>query len=233
MRRTATASAVSFRDDIDCWVFDLDNTLYHASSHLFPQIDARMKRFIADALDLPPEAAFTLQKQYYHLYGTTLRGLILNHAINPDVFLDYVHDVDHSVLTPDPALASALAALPGRRLIYTNGSAQHAHNVLARLEIDALFDGVFDIRAADFIPKPHPESYRRMLDHHAVSPTKAVMFEDLARNLRPAAELGMVTVLVRSPPGTLEGPEPTEQDLTYIDFETTDLTHWLSQHCFG
>jgi putative hydrolase of the HAD superfamily len=116
--------------DIDAWVFDLDNTLYPATTNLFAQIDVRMKTFISKTLNLTLDEAFKLQKQYYHQYGTSLRGLTMHHGIDPDAFLDYVHDIDHSVLNADPRLDAVLAALPGRKLIYTNGSAYHAESTV-------------------------------------------------------------------------------------------------------
>ena len=208
------------------WVFDLDNTLYPASCSLFPQIDVRMRQFIADALHLPLDQAFTLQKRYYHVYGTTLRGLMLVHGIGPDEFLDYVHDIDCGVLAPDPRLDAALQALPGEKLIFTNGSERHARNVLERLGVGRHFSGIFDIRAAEFIPKPDAESYRRMMDRHGVDPRRAVMFEDLARNLAPAAQAGMTTVLVTDKEAS-HGPAATAADMAHVHHVTTDLAAWL------
>ncbi len=209
---------------IDSWIFDLDNTLYPASSDLFSQIDRKMKTFIAHAFDLEPSDAFKLQKQYYHEFGTTLRGLMINHDIDPDIFLSYVHDIDHSVLRPDPTLDKALKELPGRKFVYTNGSAHHATAVLDQLGIARHFAGIFDIRAGDYVPKPDPESYTDFIAHHSVTPQRAVMFEDSHKNLKPAADLGMATVFVRH---TNNEPAATE-DLSHCHFVITDLTDWLS-----
>ncbi len=211
----------------DVWVFDLDNTLYPASCSLFPQIDRRMRQFISEALHLPLDEAFRLQKRYYHQYGTTLRGLMLGHGIEPDTFLAYVHDIDCGVLDPAPALEAALAALPGRRLVYTNGSECHAVNVLERLGISRHFDGIFDIKAAGYIPKPDAESYGRMMARHDVAPTRAAMFEDIARNLLPAAQAGMTTVLVRAEAGGWQPPEG-EGPLDHVHHITDDLAAWLA-----
>src|SRR5690606_5455435 len=126
------------------------------SANLFPQIDKRMKAYIGRLLDLPPDAAFKLQKDYYWKYGTTLRGLMLNHSITPDDFLEYVHDIDHCVLSHDAALETALSQLPGRKFIYTIGSERHAIIVMVRLGFAGLFDGIFDFRASNWIPKPEP-----------------------------------------------------------------------------
>ena len=203
-------------DHVNTWVFDLDNTLYPASSSLFPQIDLRMRRFIADRLGLDLEAAFRLQKQYYRQFGTTLRGLMLVHGIEPAAFLDYVHDIDHSVLAAAPALDAALAALPGRKVIFTNGSEGHAVKVLDRLGIARHFEGIFDIVAAGHVPKPQPETYDVMVGRHGIDPRAAAMVEDIHRNLVPACAIGMTTVWVN---------EADHPDATVAAQDTTDLSH--------
>jgi putative hydrolase of the HAD superfamily len=207
------------------WVFDLDNTLYPASSSLFPQIDRRMRRYIAETLKLDLDEAFRLQKRYYRDFGTTLRGLMQVHGLEPDEFLAYVHDIDCTVLEPSPRLNAALARLPGRKFIFTNGSARHAANVLAQLDLAGQFEGVFDIKAAGYLPKPAIETYRRLLAEFEIEAKGAVMFEDLARNLAAAAELGMTTVWVRQE-GHPDGRHD-EGDLTGIDHVTDDLAGWL------
>ena len=208
---------------IEDWVFDLDNTLYPASVHLFPQIDTRMKAFISDLLKIPPDEASTLQKDYYWKYGTTLRGLMLNHSIEPDTFLEYVHDIDHSVLVPDIRLEAALAKLPGRKFIYTNGSERHAVNVLGRLGITHHFTGIFDITASRHIPKPEPAPYADLVARHDITAARAAMFEDIHRNLKPAHGLGMTTVWVRHP----ESPAKDGEDLSHCHFIIDDLVAWL------
>jgi len=207
----------------DTWIFDLDNTLYPASSNLFSQIDRRMKTFISEVLDLDLDASFKLQKKYYREYGTTLRGLMLNHDVDPDAFLDFVHDIDHTVLSPDPILGSALDVLPGRRLVYTNGSASHAKSVLEALEIIDRFEEIFDIRAGNYVPKPSPSSYQQFLQRYSFDPNRAVMFEDSAKNLEPAADMGMVTVLVTDKSILNPGP-----NLKHCHFITEDLKSWLA-----
>lgn len=223
----------SQRPDLSCiesWVFDLDNTLYPASSSLFPQIDVRMRRFIAERLKMDLDDAFRLQKRYYKEFGTTLRGLMLIHHIEPEEFLSFVHDIDCTVLEAAPRLDRALAALGGRKLIFTNGSERHAENVLARLVIARHFEGIFDIRAAGFIPKPQPECYRTMIERHAVDPRAALMVEDIHRNLVPAAAIGMTTLWVRE-----DGHPDTEVlgqdhgDLGHVHHITDDLTGWLER----
>ena len=212
--------------EIDCWVFDLDNTLYPPSCSLFPQIDDRMRAYIAATLGIPPETASVLQKRYYHEHGTTLRGLMLNHDVDPDAFLAYVHEIDCSVIAPSPRLARAIAALPGRKLVFTNGSAGHARNVLAQLDLTECFQAVFDIRASDFIPKPQPEAYGNLVRLHGLEPRRCVMFEDLARNLGPAAQLGMTTVWVRDP-RHVHWTDDGNGDAADVHYVTDDLAGWL------
>jgi putative hydrolase of the HAD superfamily len=211
---------------VDTWLFDLDNTLYPATSSLFPQIDRRMKAFIAEVLEVPPDEAYRLQKLYYHRYGTTLRGLMLEHGLEPDAFLSYVHDIDHAVLAYDRALDRALDLLPGRKLVFTNGSRRHAEKVLDRLALAHHFEDIFDIAAAGYIPKPQPETYRRLLDRLSVEAARTAFFEDSAANLKPAAAIGMTTILVRS------GPDHAPRhdaggDLSHCHHVTDDLAAWL------
>jgi len=210
---------------INTWVFDLDNTLYPATTHLFPQIDRRMKAFISDALKLSLDDAFKLQKQYYWTYGTTLRGLMLNHNIEPDGFLEYVHDIDHSVVVADPRLDAVLAALPGRKFIYTNGSERHAVNVMDRLGVARHFTSIFDIAASRYIPKPDPAAYADLVMRHGIDPRRSIMFEDIHRNLKPAADLGMMTVWVKH----AENPALPDEDLSHCHFVTDDMLDWLEK----
>jgi putative hydrolase of the HAD superfamily len=214
---------------LEAWVFDLDNTLYPATCSLFPQIDVRMRRFIADRLGLDLDSAFRLQKRYYREFGTTLRGLMLQNGIEPDEFLDYVHAIDCSVLMPCDRLRGALERLQGRRLVFTNGSERHALNVLERLRLSDLFEGIFDIRAAGYVPKPDPATYDLMVRRHGVDARAAAMFEDIPRNLKPAAAIGMTTVWVREedhPDAALVRIDPAE-DLSHVHHVTEDLAGWL------
>ena len=207
----------------ETWVFDLDNTLYPASTNLFGQIDLRMRDFIAVALDLEPEAARALQKTYFHNYGTTLRGLMEHHAVDAHAFLDYVHAVDIDALTPSPALDTALARLSGRKLIFTNASTGHARRVMRRLGVERRFDAVFDIADAGYRPKPDPAVYARLVERHRIDPLSAVMVEDIARNLEPAAALGMTTVWVRT-----ESEWGREGgDGAHVHHVADDLVAWL------
>jgi putative hydrolase of the HAD superfamily len=182
---------------VDTWVFDLDNTLYPAATDLIGQVDRRITDFVATHLKIPFAEAKLRQRRWYGLYGTTLRGLMLEHEVNPDEYLDHVHDIDHTRVKPDRALEASLAALPGRKLVYTNGSLRHAESVIEKIGIAHHFSGVFDLKAADYIPKPDRASYLKLFERHAVRPTVSALFEDMERNLAPAAEFGMTTILVQ------------------------------------
>ena len=210
----------------ETWVFDLDNTLYPASSSLFPQIHKRMGLYIAQALKVDAATADALQRKYYREHGTTLRGLMLTHQIEPDEFLAYVHEIDCTVLPPAPRLDAALGRIPGRKIVFTNGSLKHAENVLNQLGLSHHFHGMFDIKAANYIPKPALETYSRMIEQFDFDPEKAVMFEDLAHNLAAAKQLGMTTVWVKEEGHSFaDGPDP--EDVSYIDHVTDDLAGWI------
>ncbi len=215
---------------VETWVFDLDNTLYPHHVNLWQQVDARIRGYVATYLDLTHEQAFRLQKDYYKRYGSTLRGMMIEHGMDPDDFLDFVHQIDHSPLVPNPKLGDAIEKLPGRKLILTNGTRKHAEAVMRRLQVDRHFEDVFDIAAADLLPKPLPEVYDRFLNRHGVDPGKAAMFEDLARNLEVPHALGMTTVLV-VPEGTREvfreDWELTGRDAPHVDYVTDDLAAFL------
>lgn len=183
---------------VDAWVFDLDNTLYPADCNLFKEIDTRMTQYVRDLLAIPHEEARRLQKDYYVRYGTTMSGLMQEHRVEPEDFLNFVHDIDLSPISADAALTSAIASLPGKRYIFTNGSVRHAENVMGKLGVAHLFDDIFDIKAAEWTPKPHRATYEKFLAAHGVAPRSAAMFEDIAHNLEAAHELGMTTVLVTS-----------------------------------
>ena len=215
---------------IETWVFDLDNTLYPHDVNLWHQVDERIRDYIVGFLKISREEAFRLQKDYYRRYGTTMRGLMEEHGLQPDEFLEIVHQVDHSPLTPNPALGAAIAELPGRKLILTNGTRAHADAVMRRLEIAEHFDDIFDIKAADLEPKPRPVVYERFLTRHNVNPKRAAIFEDLARNLEVPHALGMITVLV-VPKGAdvvlREEWELAGRDAPHVDHVTDDLTDFL------
>jgi putative hydrolase of the HAD superfamily len=209
------------------WVFDLDNTLYPRTSRLFDQVDQRMGSFLAEQFGLDRAAAREMQKRYFHQYGTTLRGLLLHHPeVDPHHYLDYVHELDLTVIPPAPDLDAALEALPGRKLVFTNGSLGHAEKVLARLGIAHHFADIFDVAAAEFLCKPDPDCYRRMMEAHGVTPTAAALFEDTLINLPPAAALGMTTILV-TPLENPATPVPAPSPEGPVHYVTDDLPGWL------
>lgn len=215
---------------VTSWVFDLDNTLY-PHHLLWQQVDDRIRSFIVDFLKVPPDEAFRVQKDYYKRYGTTMRGLMTEHALDHNVYLDYVHEIDHSVLQPNPPLGAMLQALPGRKLILTNGTRKHADAVMGRLGIHEHFEDVFDIVAGELEPKPSARMYERFLDKHGVDPANAAMFEDLARNLTVPHAMGMTTVLVVPSPDNKVIRETWElqgRDDPHIDHVTDDLTGFLA-----
>ena len=181
---------------IDAWVFDLDNTLYPASCRLFDQIDVKIGEYVSGKLGMSFADAKLYQKQLYYKHGTTLRGLMQEHGLQPEGFLDYVHDIDYAPVTPDAGLAKAIAALPGRKLVFTAGTVAHATRAMDRLGVTPLFDGIFDIVHADYVPKPQRPPYEDFLKTHSVNPKRAAMFEDIPRNLEVPHDMGMVTVLV-------------------------------------
>ncbi|MGD9800531.1 MAG: pyrimidine 5'-nucleotidase [Parvularculaceae bacterium] len=220
---------------VESWVFDLDNTLYPAECHLFAQIDARMADFIRRRLNVGHDEARRLQKHYYVKYGTTLAGLMAEHGVAPDEFLSYVHDIDRSVVPEDAVLRMAIAALPGRRFVFTNGSVHHAEQTLSRIGLEGLFDDIFDIRAAEWTPKPHRETYEKFLTATRVRPRESAMFEDLAHNLEAAHALGMTTVLVRQDatwfadePANKRPARPGDALGAHVHHVTDDLAAFLS-----
>ncbi len=208
---------------IETWIFDLDNTLYPASSRLFDQVDRRIGAFIADFFDVAHDEAKRLQKSYFREYGTTLRGLMTKHDMEPGPFLEFVHDIDLSPLAPSPELEAALGRLPGRKLVFTNADEPYAERVMDRLGIGHHFSAIYDIAAADWIPKPAPDAYARLASRHDVNCARAVFFEDILRNLAPAAALGMTTVWVRGE----NAWGSADADAVRPDYVTHDLPAWL------
>ena len=230
-RAPGRASGRGFQH-VDTWVFDLDNTLYPHHLNLWQQVDIRIRDYIVGFLKISHEEAFRLQKDYYRRYGTTMRGLMEEHGLQPDEFLEIVHQIDHSPLKPNPKLGAAIAKLVGRKFILTNGTLHHANEVMRRLGIKEHFgdDDVFDIRAAEFEPKPRPQVYRRFLERNRIDPANAAIFEDLARNLEVPHALGMTTVLV-VPEGARvvlrEAWELEGREAAHVDHVTDDLAGFL------
>ncbi len=217
--RTAPSS-----DEVEVWLFDLDNTLYPPSSRLFDQVDRRIKAFVQDFLSLDLEAAHRLQKDYFHEFGTTMRGLMTNHGMEPEGYLDYVHDIDLSPIAPAPALDAALSRLPGRKLIFTNASTPYAERVLDRLGLGRHFEAIFDIAAAGYEGKPYPSAYDKLIAQHGIAPDRAVFLDDIARNLEPAAALGITTVWVTHD----DHPARHDPEGDHVHHVTEDLADFLA-----
>jgi len=232
MRAASGASVKDRFGHVDTWVFDLDNTLYPQSADLWPKIDARITLFMMRLFGLDAISLRALQKHYYERYGTTLRGLMTEHDVDAAHYLEFVHDIDRSSLSRNHSLAQAIAALPGRKLILTNGSRHHAVETAKQLGIDHLFEDVFDIIAADFIAKPEAAAYERFFRHLKVDPERSALFEDLPRNLVVPHAHGMTTVLVLPGAGETverEAWEIASGDESHVDFVTQDLVGFLEE----
>lgn len=199
------------------WVFDLDHTLYPPSARLFDQIEVRMTAYVMRALGVGQQEADRLRDQYWRSHGTTLAGLMQLHGVDPTPYLHEVHDIDFSVLTPDPDLRAAIAALPGQKIVFTNGSAPYAEKVLAARGLDGLFDGIFGVEHAQYHPKPAARAFATVFGRAGVDPARAAMFEDDPRNLAVPHQLGMRTVHVAPK------PEPAP----HIQHHTDDLPRFL------
>ena len=206
---------------IDAWLFDLDNTLYPVESSFMGLIEKKMTAYVAREIGLSHDDAFALQKRYLREHGTTLAGLMANHGIDPEAYLDEVHDVSLDSLTPDPALREALGRLPGRLLVFTNGDAPHATRVLDKLNLADRFEAVFHIASADYLPKPNPKTFDKIIADHALDPRSTAFFEDSEKNLAPAAALGMTTVLV--------GPHAAASAAPFVHHRTDKLAPFLNE----
>lgn len=214
-------------DHVDAWIFDLDNTLYPAHCNLFAQVDVRMGTFISNRLGLTPADAKNLQKQYFRDYGTTMNGLMTEHNVDPEVFLDFVHDIDLSVVERDQVLSDALERLPGKKYIFTNACVSHASNVMDRLDVGHHFNDVFDIASAKYVPKPASQTYQAFVDQTGIDSSRAAMFEDLSRNLAVPHELGMTTVLITSDSNPDSTYLPPMDDDGHVHHVTDNLGTFL------
>jgi putative hydrolase of the HAD superfamily len=201
------------------WVFDLDNTLYPPAHRLFDQIEERMVGFVMRTLGTTRAEADRLRRDYWHTHGTTLAGLMANHGVDPDPFLAEVHDIDFDALTPDPHLAALIAALPGRKIVYTNGTAPYAAEVLKARGLDAAFDAIYGVEHAGYTPKPRREAFETVFGRDGLDPGQAAMFEDDPRNLAAPHAMGLRTVHV--------APEPEEAP--HIQHHTDDLGAFLAR----
>ena len=211
--------------NIKYWIFDLDNTLYSGDTKVFDQVDKKMSKFISDKLNVSVEEAKKIQKNYFHEYNTTLNGMIKNHKIDANEFLEFVHDVNLDFLKADKPLEKEISSLNGKKFIFTNGSKAHVANVTKRIGIEKLFDGVFDIVESDFIPKPSIEPYKKIIEKYKIEPQYSIFIEDIARNLKPAHELGMKTVWIKN-----NEPWAAEfSDSDFINYKTDNLAKFLKE----
>jgi len=209
---------------IRAWIFDLDNTLYPPVANLFSQIDQRMTDYVARLTGLPWDEARVLQKGWFHSHGTTLAGLMEAHGTDPFEFLAYVHDIEMDVLEHNAPLAAAIARLPGRKLVFTNGDLPYASKVLGRLGLGTSFEAVHDVHAMALRPKPDPLAYEGLCSAFALEPAECLFVDDMARNLKPAKAIGMTTVWIDN--GSEQSPDA---DRDFIDYTAADVTVWLHQ----
>ena len=217
---------MQLNNKIDTWIFDLDNTLYSADSGIFQQVHKLMGKFIVEHLNVNINEAKNIQRKYYRKHGTTLRGLMDNHGIDPDSFLEEVHNLDYSIVSPNLKLAKNLENLNGKKFIFTNANKKHADIILNKLQIANLFEGIFDIKMANYIPKPEIQTYEKLIETYNINPNKTIMFDDIAKNLVPASKIGFTTVWIDV------GHENFSDDIAsskkYLDHQTKDLSNWLS-----
>ena len=222
-----SASSAPDFGGVTTWVFDLDHTLYTTSAEQDAEMEERICRFVQDHFGIAREPAFQIQKTYLKEHGTTLAGLLKNHAIDPDAYHDAVNDIEALGLTPDPELRKGLARLPGKRFVFTNNCGRYARAVLAKLDVEEFFSGVIDAHVMNFVPKPQQEAYAALLAQGKFDPTRAALFDDSMRNLAPARAMGMKTVWFNHGLGLsshfkLDAPE------LHVDYETDDLAAFLN-----
>jgi putative hydrolase of the HAD superfamily len=211
---------------IDTWIFDLDLTLYAPEHKIMDQVRDRIALFVEDYFDIDSEAAHRIRHAYWRSYGTTLGGLMAEHGVDLHAYLDFVHDVDLSLLKPCPRLRAGIEALPGRKLIFTNADAPYAERVLAARGLDGVFEGMFDIHAMAHRPKPDPVSYANFCTTFDVRPTTALFVEDSVHNLKPAHAMGMTTIWINH---SSDGEAGGTDRPAYVDHEITDLSDWLHE----
>ena len=216
---------MSFKDNINTWIFDLDNTLYSADSGIFQQVHKLMGEFVAKNLNMELAEAKKLQAKYYKQHGTTLRGMMDNHGVDPDYFLEEVHKLDYSIVGPNHNLNDELYKLEGRKIIYTNANKQHVLDVLEKINLTNFFDEIYDIKMADYIPKPEISPYEKIIDLFDIEANKSAMFDDIAKNLVPAKKVGFTPVWVDA--GYENFSDDIEASKEYLDFQTRDLSLFL------
>ena len=216
---------LSLKKTIDTWVFDLDNTLYSAESGIFQQVHELMGKFVSNKLKIDLDSAKKLQSKYFIKHGTTLKGLMDNHGVEPDEFLDYVHKLDYSIIHPNNDLNKEISKLQGRKIIYTNANRQHVNEILLRLDLTNIFDEIFDIKMANYIPKPEINAYKDFIKRFNINPKTTIMFDDIAKNLVPAKNVGFKSVWIDL--GIENISDDIKSSKQFLDFETKDLSKFL------
>ena len=216
---------MKFKEKISTWIFDLDNTLYAADSGVFQQVHKLMGDFISKNLNMDMPEAKKLQAKYYKQHGTTLRGLMDNHGIDPDYFLDEVHRLDYSIVSSNEMLNQELYKLDGRKIIYTNANEKHAIDVLERIGLSNFFDEIFDIKMANYIPKPELKPYEQIINLFNIEPETSAMFDDIAKNLVPAKKVKFTSVWIDA--GYENFSDDIQASKKYLDFQTRDLSLFL------
>ena len=211
--------------NINFWIFDLDNTLYSGQTEVFSEVDKKMSAFISKKMNVDLIKAKEIQKKYFYEYGTTLSGLMKQDSIDPHEFLEFVHDIDISWLPKDLKLKDELIKIKEKKFIFTNGSHAHVENVTKQLGIDGLFDGAFDIVDANFVPKPHIDPYKKIIDKFKIEPKKSILIEDIAHNLEQAKNLGMKTCWLENE----EAFAKKDADKPYIDYKIKNLPSFLQK----
>ena len=216
---------MKFKDKINTWIFDLDNTLYSADSGIFQQVHRLMGEFISNNLNMEISEAKKLQSKYYKQHGTTLRGMMDNHGVDPDYFLDEVHRLDYSIVGPNQLLNDELEKLEGRKIIYTNANEKHVLDVLKRINLSDYFDEIFDIKLANYIPKPEIKPYEQIIELFKIDASSSAMFDDIAKNLVPAKKVGFTPVWIDA--GYENFSDDIEASKDYLDYETRNLSLFL------
>ena len=216
---------MKFKEKINTWIFDLDNTLYSADSGIFQQVHKLMGEFISKNLKMDMVEAKKLQSKYYKQHGTTLRGLMDNHGVEPDYFLDEVHKLDYSIVGPNEILNKELEKIQGRKIIYTNANKKHVVDVLERINLANFFDEIFDIKMANYIPKPEIKPYEQIIDIFNINPSSSAMFDDIAKNLVPAKKVGFTPVWVDA--GYENFSDDIQASKDYLDYSTRNLSSFL------
>ena len=217
----------TLKNKISTWIFDLDNTLYSADSGIFQQVHTLMSKFVSTHLNIDIKKATELQRKYYRQPGTTLRGVMDNHNVDPDHFLSEVHQLDYSIVGPNFKLNRELKKLKGRKIIYTNANRQHTNDILIRLELTNMFDEIFDIKTANYIPKPEASPYEQIISEFNIDPITTIMFDDIAKNLVPAKNVGFASVWIDV--GYENFSDDIAKSKKYLDYETKDLSLFLDE----